>query len=63
MTSEEMYEYYGWMAYRHGFFNEWRNDVTKEIKQNIKEHEFSTKKAEISEMVFSKMLSIKNINQ
>jgi hypothetical protein len=51
------------MAYRLGFFNEWRNEVTKEIKQNIKEHEFSTKKAEISEIVFSKILSIKNINE
>ena len=63
MTSEETYEHYGWMAYYNGFFDEWRKEVTKEVKRTLKEHEIPKERAKVSEQVFEKLLLNKITNE
>jgi len=63
MTSEETYEHYGWMAFKNGFFEEWRTEVTNQIRKTLKEHELTKERAEVSELVFNKLLLVKLTNE
>jgi len=63
MTSEEIYEYYGWMAFENGFFEEWRTEVINQIEKTLKEYEITRERAKISEIVFNKLLLIKLTNK
>lgn len=63
MTSEEKYEHYGWMAYYNGFFDEWRKEVTNEVKRTLKEYEIPKERAKVSEQVFERLLLNKITNE
>jgi hypothetical protein len=63
MTSEETYEHYGWMAYYNGFFDEWRKEVTNEVKRTLKEYEIPKERAKVSEQVFERLLLNKITNE
>ena len=32
MTNEKIHEDYGWQAHKYGFFEEWREEVSKQIR-------------------------------
>lgn len=36
MTTEKMYEYYGWNAFQKGFFEEWRMETSSIIQKDPK---------------------------
>ncbi len=56
MTNEKIYEDYGWQAHNHGFFEEWRQEVSKRMVLE-KYPDIAT----ISMMVYHELTKIKNI--
>ena len=56
MTNEKIYEDYGWQAHRHGFFEEWREEVSKRML--LDKH---AERATISMEVYREIIKIKNI--
>lgn len=60
MSNEEIHEYYGWLAHRLGFFEEWRDLVGEKIKSmKIREHDTAQHRADYSREVFDEILSFK----
>jgi hypothetical protein len=56
MTNEKIHEDYGWAAHKHGFFEEWREEISKRIKQ-----EKHAERATISMEVYREIIKKKNI--
>jgi hypothetical protein len=56
MTNEKIYEDYGWQAHNHGFFEEWREEVSKRMIL-----EKYTDRSTISMEVYSELINKKNI--
>ena len=56
MTNEKIHEDYGWQAHNHGFFEEWREEVSKQIRL-----EKYPDRSTISMMVYLELTNKKNI--
>lgn len=56
MTNEKIYEDCGWQAHNHGFFEEWREEVSKRMSSEI-----NPDRSAISMMVYRELTKIKNI--
>ena len=56
MTNEKIHEDYGWQAHKHGFFVEWREEVSKRMLSQ--KH---PDRASISMLVYSELINKKNI--
>ncbi len=63
MSNEEIHEYYGWLAHRLGFFEEWRELVSEKIR-GVRSREYDTPRhrADYSREVFDEILSLKKEN-
>ncbi len=63
MTNEEIHEYYGWLAHKLGFFEEWRETLSEKLKHaQLRQHESSHHRADYSRQVFDEILSFKREN-
>jgi hypothetical protein len=56
MTNEKIHEDYGWQAHKYGFFEEWREEVSKQIRL-----EKYPDRAKISMIVYHELTNKKNI--
>jgi hypothetical protein len=54
MTNEQLSEYYGFKAYDHGFFEEWRNKCYEVMSKNIKAN-----RADVYAQVYVELLNSK----
>jgi hypothetical protein len=54
MTNEQLSEYYGFKAYDHGFFEEWRNKCCEVMSKNIKAN-----RADVYAKVYVELLNSK----
>jgi hypothetical protein len=63
MSNEEIHEYYGWLAHRLGFFEEWRESVGEKIKTlQVIGHQISNYRADYARQVFDEILVVKQEN-
>jgi hypothetical protein len=58
MTNEELHEYYGWKAYKEGFFEEWREKVAEKMNKYPR-----VERSVISFEVFSEIKNKKDTNE
>lgn len=54
MTNEQLSEYYGFKAYDHGFFEEWRNKCCEVMTVNTKAN-----RADVYAQVYTELLDSK----
>jgi len=56
MSNSEIHEQYGWLAFKEGFFYEWRDEVNKRLLNlNPLDHLRDNLRAELSIIVYDEM--------
>jgi len=61
MTNAEVHEYYGWLAFSEGFFQQWQDEVSRRILTlNPHESKRESVRADISMQVYKEMLKRKS---